>query len=196
MHVKALCVAWFVCTPLVVFAADSIPAGWIKAGSHPNEYEVGVDTSIHHGGRASGYVKATATDLHGFGTLMQTAGAGDYLGKRVRLSAFVRSERVASGWAGVWLRVDGARQGQNQMPVLGFDNMQNRPIKGTTDWTRVEIVLDVPAEAVDLAFGILLAGDGEVWLDDVKFEVVPLSVPVTGAATRVAGSPSNLDFEK
>jgi hypothetical protein len=195
MHLKALCLAWCVCAPLVVLAADSVPTGWIKAGSDPNEYEVGIDSSIRHGGRASGYVKATATTLHGFGTLMQTAGAGDYLGKRVRLSAFVRSERVASGWAGVWLRVDG--EGQNQRPsVLGFDNMQRRPIKGTTDWTRVEIVLDVPAEAVDLAFGILLAGDGEVWLDDVSFEVVPLSVPVTGTAARVAGSPLNLDFEK
>ena len=70
---------------------------------------------------------------------MQTAGPGQYFGKRVRLLAFVKAE-VVSQWAGVWMRVDGP---------------QDRPIKGTIDWTRVEIVLDVPNDAKDNAFGIL-----------------------------------------
>ena len=60
--------------------------------------------------------------------------------------------------------------------------MQQRAIKGTTDWTRYEIVLDVPDEAQRLAFGILLAGGGQVWMDDLKFEVVPTTVKTTGGA--------------
>ena len=180
--------------PTMALAADSIPNGWIKAGSHPAEYEVGIDSSIHHGGRASGYVKAITKDLHGFGTLMQTAGPGQYLGKRVRLSAFVKAEMV-SDWAGVWMRVDGPPEG-NQPKPLAFDNMQGRPIKGTIDWTRVEIVLDVPNDAKDIAFGILLSGGGEVWLDDLVFEVVPTTVPVTGRGAQVTTAPTNLDFEK
>jgi hypothetical protein len=180
--------------PTMAFAADAIPNGWIKAGSHPAEYEMGVDSSIHHGGRASGYVKAITKDLHGFGTLMQTAGPGQYLGKRVRLSAFVKAEMV-SQWAGVWMRVDGPPEG-NQPKLLAFDNMQGRPIKGTSDWSRVEIVLDVPNDARDIAFGILLSGDGEVWLDDLQFEIVPTTVPVTGRSGEVTKAPTNLDFEK
>ena len=183
-----------VLVPATAIAADSIPGGWVKAGSHPAEYEVGTDSAIHHGGRFSGYVKATAKDLHGFGTLMQTVAPGRYLGKRVRLSVFVKAERV-DDWAGVWLRVDGPVEG-NQPKILAFDNMQDRPIKGTTDWARVEIVLDVPSEAKDMAFGILLSRNGEVWLDDLKFEVVPASVPVTGRSGQMANGPSNLDFEK
>jgi hypothetical protein len=141
-------------------------------------------------------VKATAKDLHGFGTLMQTAGPGEYLGKRVRLFAYVKSERV-SDWAGMWLRIDGPRENNQAQPKpLGFDNMQGRPIKDTSDWKRVEIVLDVPRDSVDLAFGILLAGDGQVWNDDLKFEVVPTTVPVTGAASQTTKEPTNLDFEK
>ena len=182
--------------PVAVFAADSIPNGWIKAGSQPAEYEVGVDTATHHGGRASAYVKSTAKELHGFGTLMQTAGPGEYLGKRVRLSAFVKAENVGD-WAGVWMRVDGTAEGSNQPPkMLAFDNMQSRPLKGTFDWKRVEIVLDVPKEAMDIAFGILLSNGGEVWLDDLKFEVVPMSVPVTGRAGQMTKAPTNLDFEQ
>jgi hypothetical protein len=180
--------------PTMALAADAIPNGWIKAGSQPAEYEMGIDSSIHHGGRASGYVKAITKDLHGFGTLMQTAGPGQYLGKRVRLSAFVKADMV-SQWAGVWMRVDGPPEG-NQPKLLAFDNMQSRPIKGTIDWTRVEIVLDVPNDAKDIAFGILLSGDGEVWLDDLTFEVVSTTVPVTGRTPLVTTTPTNLDFEK
>jgi hypothetical protein len=174
-------------------AAADLPAGWVKAGSHPAEYEMGVDTTIRHdGGKGSGFVKATASELHGFGTLMQTATPGGYRGKRVRLSGFVKSENVQSGWAGLWFRIDGPKQGE----VLGFDNMEPRAIKGTTDWTRYEIVLDVPETAAAMAFGVLLAGNGQVWMDDLKFEVVPSTTPVTGSFRGPRSAPQNLDFEK
>jgi hypothetical protein len=79
--------------------------------------------------------------------------------------------------------------------MLGFDNMEPRAVKGTTDWTRYEIVLDVPTTAAALAFGVLLAGNGEVWMDDLKFDIVPSTVPVTGTRGPRGGL-QNLDFEK
>jgi len=179
------------CVVLAPFAtaAAELPAGWIRAGSHPAEYDMGVDTATRRaGGKASGFIKARAGELHGFGTLMQMTDPGEFRGRRVRLSGYVKSENVRSGWAGMWLRIDGKTPGE----MLGFDNMQSRPIRGTTDWTRYEIVLDVPNEAAALAFGVLLAGDGQVWLDDLAFEIVPSTVKTTG----MGRSPQNLDFER
>lgn len=43
---------------------------------------------------------------------------------------------------GLWFRVDGTT-GKS----LSFDNMQDRAVKGTTEWARYEIVLDVPEGA-------------------------------------------------
>lgn len=168
-----------------------MPAGWMKAGSHPDEYEMGVDRTNQHEGRAVAFVKGTAAQYHGFGTLMQMAKPGEYRGKRVRLSANVKSEKV-SNWAGLWFRVDGAERGE----VLAFDNMQQRPIKGTNDWKRVAIVLDVPQDAAALAFGLLLNEGGQVWMDDLKFEVVKSDVPVTGSTGLQSSPPRNLNFEK
>ena len=182
---------WTLLAPVLAVAAD-LPPGWFKAGSHPAEYEMGLDTNVRHDGKASASVKATASELHGFGTLMQTAVPGDYRGKRVRFSGYVKSENVKSGWAGLWFRIDGAKQGE----VLGFDNMEPRAIKGTTDWTRYEIVLDVPDAATALAFGVLLTGNGQVWMDDLKFDIVPPTVPVTGTFRGPRGGLQNLDFEK
>ena len=63
--------------------------------------------------------------------------------------------------------------------ILAFDNMQDRPIMGTSDWQQYEVVLDVSENGVQIAFGILLAGKGQVWLDEVQLELV--STPVKHA---------------
>src|SRR5690606_10812714 len=61
-----------------------------------------------------------------------------------------------------------------------FDNMEKRPIKGTSDWVKYEIVLFVPVEATSISYGVLLAGTGQVWFKGVKFEIVDDTVPETG----------------
>ena len=177
-------------------AADGdIPAGWFKAGSHPAEYDMGLDTATRHEGRASAFIRSRAAEPQGFGTLMQTAEAGEYRGKRVRFSGYVKSEKVDNGWSGLWLRVDGPQDSKTGSPVLSFDNMQERPIKGTQDWRKCDIVLDVPVESLTLNFGLLLRGGGQVWMDSLRFEVVSNDVPVT-RETRPLVAPQNLEFDK
>lgn len=89
------------------------------------------------------------------------------------------------------MRVDGQQHGS-----LSFDNMQNGPIKGTTDWHRYEVVLDVPAESVAIAFGLLLTGKGLAWINDVQFEEVGAEVPAPDddAYHDLPEKPGNLDF--
>ncbi|MBO9542692.1 hypothetical protein J7643_19055 [bacterium] len=173
--------------------AQTAPEGWYKAGSKPEAYAVGLDQSVRHGKGASAYLKSVTAirDNESFGTLMQTFSAREYRGKRVRMSAFVKSKDVKD-WAGLWMRVDGPEQA-----VLSFDNMQERPIKGTSDWKKYEIVLDVPQESEAIAFGLLLSKTGETWVDDFKFELagnVPPTKPAN--ATSYRRQPVNLNFER
>ena len=164
---------------------------WFMAGSDPQDYELGIDTNVTHNNKNSGYIKAKVADPRGFGTMMQMFKANNYLNKRMRFSADVRSEGIEA-WAGLWMRIDGPTQ---HVP-LGFDNMQNRPIKGTTDWQKYEVVLDVPPESVNIAFGILLTGKGRAWLSGVQFEEVGVDVPTTSQEghEEFPDKPGNLDF--
>jgi hypothetical protein len=116
---------------------------------------------------------------------------GAFRGKRIRFSAYAKSAKV-TGWAGLWMRVDGDGKAHE---VLAFDNMQGRPIEGTTDWKHYEIVLDVAEESKAIAFGVLLSGEGQVWIDDLKFEPVSIDVPVTSTPSAPTTPPKNLDFE-
>ncbi|MBA2677835.1 MAG: hypothetical protein H0U76_05495 [Ktedonobacteraceae bacterium] len=161
---------------------------WFMAGDHPDDYEQGVDTDVSFNNKKSAYLRSKDVSAEGFGTLMQMFKADAYLNKRLRFSAYVRSEEVEN-WAGLWMRVDGP-EGQ----TLGFDNMQNRSIKGTTDWQQYEIVLDVPQESVQVAFGILLSGSGQVWLSDVQFNEATSDVSTTNMARAGLEQPQNLDF--
>ena len=171
--------------------AAEMPKHWISAGSHPAEYAMTVDRKITHTGHASGHLKCKVEDPAGFGTLMQTCGVGGYRGKRLRLSGFLKSTDAAG--AGLWFRVDGSAG-----KTLSFDNMSRRAINGTTDWKKYEIVLDVPEGSESLYFGILTT-TGELWMDDLKFEEVDKSVPVTdlyAGKDSKPTEPQNLNFEE
>jgi len=88
----------------------------------------------------------------------------------------------------LWMRVD------KNSSAVAFDNMEDRAIKGTSDWQRYEVVLDVPKDATGIAFGILLAGPGTVWLNSTNFELVESDVPTTGREHR-PDAPTNLNFQ-
>src|ERR1044071_5428324 len=146
---------------VTLFSFD-LPTGWFKAGSEPKSYDMGIDKGAGRDGKNAATIKSTSKKISGFGTLMQQSLPDKYLGKRVRMSGYMKSKDVNS-WAGFWFRVDQA----NSQESLSFDNMQSRAIKGTTDWKKYEIVLDVPTKASNLAYGALVDGTGQIWFCDL-----------------------------
>ncbi|MEJ7617839.1 MAG: hypothetical protein WKF30_12970 [Pyrinomonadaceae bacterium] len=190
---------------------NTIPHGWYLAGSNPLDYNIHVDTLESYQGKSSVYIqhvispygrdkKTFHNGVSDFGTLMQNFSATPYRGQRVRMSAYVKAERVLN-YAGLWMRVDGESQ------TLRIDNMWNRPIEGTFEWQKFEVTLDVPEESAQIAFGFLLTGAGKVWVDCFQFESVGTDVATTGNTIENVGfkpsvgsnlpeRPVNLNFEE
>lgn len=167
-------------------------------GQDPGLYEAFVDRSCFHSGTQSAHLRSTAEvndETHWF-TLSQHMSPQKFLNKRVRMSVWVKTKNV-NCYVQPWMRVDGA---QHQNDSLSFDNMCSRYIKGTTDWTQYHIVLDVPGESTNIAFGIVLGGRGDLWFDDVSFEIVKKDIPVTDCPCshpeRETKEPTNLNFEE
>jgi len=184
-HRLAILIALAFLSALVLQA--SVPSGWRLLGSKPASYNTGIDPEVAYEGHSAAYLKSKEPVPEGFGTLMQEFNADKYVGKRVRFSAAVKSQTVED-WAGLWMRVDKGSQ-----LAVAFDNMQDRPIRGTSDWRTYEVVLDVPSDATNIAFGILLNKSGSVWISNVNFEIVDSSVPTTAPNHR--DEPTNLGFE-
>ena len=177
----------------------SVRAGWIllclTVGAAPlvaqvpgwrvtADSQVTLDTSITHSGHGSGHLRGLSPE--DFQNLRQGLSPDSLRGHRVRFSAWVRTNLV-EGTAGLWMRVDG----EGMTDILAFDNMSTRPIQGTTSWTRYEIVLDVPRGSAAIVLGILMVGQGDVWLDDVVVEPVGADVASTDMVALLAAGPSH-----
>lgn len=177
-----------------VITAFDLPKSWLKAGTDAKSYKMGIDVGAGQDGKNAATIQSKKDGIKGFGTLMQNCLPDKFLGKRVRMTGYIKSENV-TGWAGLWMRVD--QKDSNK--ALSFDNMQDRAVKGTTEWTKYEIVLDVPLTATNLAYGALVSGGGTIWFDSISFEEVDESVPTTGEDQQKympVKEPSNLSFEE
>ena len=150
-----------------------VAPGWMVSPDYAEDFEVGVDHSVAHSGKASTYMKskrhATETSHANIG---QRIKADAYRGKRVRLSGFLKTMNVTGG-ASLWMRID------SEKGVLGHDRMVDRALKGTNNWTKLEIVLDVPEDSAGVIFGLRVNGAGQVWVDDLRWETVESEVPTT-----------------
>ena len=148
----------------------SLPAvpGWTWA----------VDETGPHGGRYAARLSADALPTSS-GAAAAAIAAGPYVGKALRLTAWVRTEGTPTTLAGLWLRIDGA-SGQ---PVY-LDNMFDRPVQ-PGEWTRVEAVTLVPEGATRIVFGSIKSGPGSLWVDDLVLEV-PERSPDTASSETTA----------
>ena len=175
-------------------ARGGVPAGWWAAGE--DEYEFGVDKTVVRDGKPSAYIASITNTPKQFTSMSQMLSAEKYAGKRVKLSGYLKTKNVKK-WAGFWLRVDGKDvDNMNEKGGFAFATMQdNGALSGNTDWTGAKLVLDVPLEAKEIVFGVILDGVGKVWINNVKFEVVSKDEPLTNYSD-MKTEPVNLDFSK
>ena len=86
-----------------------------------------------------------------------------YSSEKIKLTGFIKTENVTDGYTGLWMRID---------PSVGFDNMNDRGVKGTTDWKKFEIELDLnPSKAKKIVVGGLLVGKGKMWIDNLQVTI-------------------------
>jgi len=146
--------------------STKIPSGWSLPfpEAQKKAYPVKLDSVVKQGGRYSLSVeKGTGGDGYGLATLGIKP---VFSGKKIRLSGYIKTENITTGYAGLWMRVGG------DTGVLASDIMESRGIKGTTDWKQYSIDLDYNEdEATTIYIGGLLTGDGKMWLDNIEFTV-------------------------
>ena len=129
-----------------------IPDGWNANETRPHEYRVGVDHQMVHGGKSSLFLRSLVPRPAGQIIVFQRFDARLYRGKRVRLSAFLRSEAAL------------------QRAVLGLNasgKVTRVELSGTTSWKKYQLVADVPAAAEWIQLLVTLEGSGTVWVSDL-----------------------------
>ena len=162
-----------------------LPPGWQFSSRDSRDYDAGLD-SRNAIGALSAYIRSMRAEV-GAANLSQTIDCGALGGRRVRLSAMLKSARVEET-AGIFVRL-------SDLDGVIADWYGEHPLRGTNSrWSGQAIVFDVPREATELTFGFTLSGRGIVWADSFSLEVVDASEPLTAIA-RVFGRGPVLTFE-
>jgi C-terminal processing protease CtpA/Prc len=146
----------------LAFEAEPVgaaPGGW--GGGPPGT--IFADDKVLHSGRWSARIERHLDSPSTFSSITKSIPI-DFSGQNIEFRGFLRTEDV-SEFVGLWLREDG------DSPGLAFDNMQARQLKGTTDWKEYSITLPVHPEARQLFFGVLVAGTGKAWADELQLLV-------------------------
>jgi C-terminal processing protease CtpA/Prc len=136
-----------------------LPQGW-RGGPMETLF---VDNEVVHGGSWAGRLERTAESSGTFSTFT-TSVPMDFAGTTLELRGFLKAKDV-KGWAGLWMREDGSSH------AVAFDNMHDRPVKGTTGWKAYSIRLPIELAGTSLFFGAALSGEGTVWVDDLQLLV-------------------------
>ncbi len=188
---------------------------WLDAHAGPGpQHEFASDTSVVWQGSASARIGAADESLPPdvVGVMWQAIVATPLRGKRVEVSAYVRSRISLPGrpWVGhLFVRT----QGKAPLELLLSDQNApgeqglNRYVPRNVEWDRYGVVLDVPSDAEVMYYGFALYGGGYAWIDDVRISLAETSSEVThygsvGGNRNIAIDPSwvlpaplNLGFE-
>ena len=133
-----------------------------------DDFVVARDTAVAHTGHASIRFVADEPPAN-FAGILTSMPAAPYEGRRLRVSAQLRGSKLAGKGGVVWARADGAS--------FAFATSQESPVLGTTDWTAVEVAIDVPRGATNVVVGVYSNGQGTLWIDDIQLQsdgVAPL----------------------
>jgi len=151
------------------------PVSWLLSFYKDQEkaYLVEADSSVKQSGRYSLLIKKIDKGAE-YGVFDLPINEV-LLGKEIELKGYVKTENVTTGYAGLWMRLDG-----EDKKMMGFDNMEDRGIKGSTDWKVYSIKLAYKGDDVKaIHVGGLLVGDGKAWFDHL--ELLIDGQPVTQA---------------
>jgi hypothetical protein len=166
------------------------PPGWTMEGFNLANFSGGLDAREKHRGRPVFWLRNLVEGESGHATVYQRVLAGNYAGKRVRFSAWLRTENV--GWMAS-IALGTVDKNGFYLKLNSLENTRGEgPLRGTTGWSYRALVLDVPAEAHSLYYGFILRSTGEARFSGLDLETVGADVPVTRPAELDA--PANLDF--
>lgn len=130
---------------------------------------VRADGQAAHSGSTSLSATARATTPDARHAVTQQVIPLDYAGKRVRIIGYVRTSEL-DGHAGLTF----AAYGMGLYTVLAeSETPADQALRADTDWTQLELIVDIPADTLLISFGLYVIGSGEVWIDDFAIEIVP-----------------------
>jgi len=124
-------------------------------------FKVSIDSVTVYSGKYSIVIESTGESSNSQQVTLVLP--NNYKGQQITLSGYIKTEGVIEGYAALWAYIQ---------PQIAFDNMYQRGITGTTNWSKYEISLSMnPAKTTHISLGGMLVGKGKIWLDNLSINI-------------------------
>jgi RNA polymerase sigma factor (sigma-70 family) len=161
--------------------------GWNDMGSNVDDYMFEFIANFRQADSVTLHFKSTVANPQGQIHFMQTIMADHYRNKRLQVTYFGKSQNIRMS-AGVSLQVNSANNAV--LTSSGFNFGQ--PVRGTTDWKKYVVEVEVPEKADRIYLSIRLQDKGEFWVDGLTFEVLEIeNTPKKDMIAEVSEASSN-----
>ncbi|MCC8427014.1 hypothetical protein [Mucilaginibacter sp. UR6-11] len=129
------------------------------------QYSLNTDTTVAHTGKRAYSVEAKSDTVKdrgvgGAGTMYLSSAFK--LRRTVKVSAFIKTENLREGAAGILIMLNGEKG-----PIFQADTHDKSP-SGTTDWSKYELELPLTADVKSVSFAFIMTGKGKAWFDDFQ----------------------------
>ena len=147
--------------------APSPLPGWSIEGRAGGAYIAEADGQITREGHPTIRFHPTQDTGGAYGTFMTTLDARALRGRRARATLWVRTQGVTAR-GDVWIRAQAAESPADG-PGLATSITRLAP---NAEFTRYQLMVDVPDDAASVQLGLGLGGPGMLWMDGVTVEAI------------------------
>ncbi len=132
----------------------------------PVNFSYAIDSTKKHSGLSALKITGKQTAKTDFMPFSQVVEISANKLENIKLSAFIKTEAL-KGNAALWCQVWDKNNKQ-----VGFQNseMQDKFVKGDTDWKKYSITLTIDTNVKKLVIGGYVSGDGTAWFDDFNLQ--------------------------
>jgi len=148
-------------------------SSWEKGADYSSapDYVAGIRPRAYYG-RTCAVLESRKRKPHGNAVLCQWVRADNYLGKRIRITAMMRLASPHATRGSLFAHLD-TRNSYTYWDGSSGD------LLATSQWSRRELIIDIPADGQGIIFGGSLAGRGTLLIANVRVDVVDKSMPLT-----------------
>lgn len=171
--------------------AQEFPQNWEKGGSWAGNFKMEFEKSELKEGKQSIKLYSKPEEIYGSGTVEQRFSGINYRGKKLKLTAWVKTSDVKY-WTSLFIGFD-QENAENSFSTEGSNIMKLEKIRGYHDWIQISTERDVPWNTEIIKIGLVLFGKGCVWADGMELTAIDAFIP---KPIGLNDSPLNLGFEE
>lgn len=170
--------------------AQMLPNAWTKSGTWASSYSMKIKPNEGLNNSNALLLESIGKNIMGSGAIIQTISSSNYVGKRIKLSAYIKTENVNNFACLVLCSQQNVANFWNNDASVSDD--KKTFLKGNHTYKKIDCYLNVTDNFGNIVLGAMIKGEGKIWLDRFNLEIIE-NIKETG--NELSKAPQNMEFE-